>query len=82
MARILLTVVTSLAAAAARNTHCLLTNFDNMYNPCVVETEGDYRYKMWFFGWAAASGNPGDPGVRRDLSRSIPEPSGLGTLRG
>jgi len=40
----------------------LLTNFDNMYQPCVVETGGDYRFRMWFFGWATAAGNPGVPG--------------------
>jgi len=40
----------------------LLTNFNNMYQPCVVETGGDYKYKMWFFGWAAGKTNPGWPG--------------------
>ena len=40
----------------------LLTNFNNMYGPCVVETGGEYRFKMWFFGWSAAHGNPGIPG--------------------
>lgn len=40
----------------------LLTNFDNMYNPCVVETGGEHRYRMWFFGWAAGHANPGIPG--------------------
>lgn len=40
----------------------LLTNFDNMYGPCVVETPGAYRYRMWFFGWAAGHTNPGVPG--------------------
>ena len=41
----------------------LLTNFNNMYNPCVVETGGKYRYKMWFFGWASKHANPGTPGA-------------------
>jgi hypothetical protein len=40
-----------------RNKTPLLTNFVNMYNPCVVETPGEYRYKMWFFGWAASRCN-------------------------
>ena len=58
-------VFTRLAAASdewERNARSLLTNFDNMYNPCVVEVAGDYRFKMWFFGWAAAGTNPGVPG--------------------
>jgi len=45
-----------------RDERSLLTNFNNMYNPCVVETDGEYRFKMWFFGWAAARTNPGWPG--------------------
>jgi hypothetical protein len=45
-----------------RDQRDLLTNFDNMYQPCVVETGGEYPYKMWFFGWAAARGNPDWPG--------------------
>lgn len=45
-----------------RDKHNLLTNFNNMYQPCVVETGGEYPYKMWFFGWAAAQTNPGWPG--------------------
>ncbi len=45
-----------------RNKRSLLTNFNNMYQPCVVETGGKYPYKMWFFGWAAARTNPGWPG--------------------
>jgi len=40
----------------------LLWNFNNMYNPCVVETGGEYRFKMWFFGWAAEGRNPDVPG--------------------
>ena len=39
-----------------------LTNFNNMYNPCVVETGGNYRYRMWFFGWAANHSNKNIPG--------------------
>ncbi len=46
-----------------RNDRDLLTNFNNMYSPCVVETGGPYRYKMWFFGWAAEYANPGIAGV-------------------
>jgi len=45
-----------------RNDRSLLTNFDNMYAPCVVETPGKYRYRMWFFGWASGHTNPGVPG--------------------
>jgi predicted GH43/DUF377 family glycosyl hydrolase len=45
-----------------RDKRLLLTNFNNMYNPCVVETGGEYRFKMWFFGWAADHANPGIPG--------------------
>jgi len=45
-----------------RDKRSLLTNFNNMYNPCVVETGGVYAYKMWFFGWAAAYTNPEVPG--------------------
>jgi hypothetical protein len=45
-----------------RDKRNLLTNFNNMYNPCVVETGGEYRFKMWFFGWATGTGNPGIPG--------------------
>jgi len=44
-----------------RDTRVLLTNFHNMYNPCVVEAPGPYRFKMWFFGWAVGL-NPGVPG--------------------
>ncbi len=46
-----------------RDKRSLLTNFDNMYNPCVLEVPGDYPYRMWFFGWAVGpAGNPGFPG--------------------
>lgn len=45
-----------------RNQQDLLKNFDNMYNPCVVEVGGEYRYRMWFFGWAADHGNKSYPG--------------------
>jgi hypothetical protein len=45
-----------------RDKRSLLTNFNNMYQPCVVESGGKYPYKMWFFGWAAAQTNPGWPG--------------------
>lgn len=46
-----------------RDKRDLLTNFANMYQPCVVETGGEYRYRMWFFGWAVGPvGNPGVPG--------------------
>ncbi|MBM4093479.1 MAG: hypothetical protein FJ276_29325 [Planctomycetes bacterium] len=40
-----------------RDSAPLLTNFNNMYNPCVVETGGEWRYRMWFFGWSAKHGN-------------------------
>jgi arylsulfatase A-like enzyme len=35
----------------------LLSGFVNMYNPCVVETGGEWRYRMWFFGWSARHAN-------------------------
>ena len=37
----------------------LLWGFNNMYNPCVLEVGGDWRYRMWFFGWAARHANAG-----------------------
>ena len=40
-----------------RDPTSLLTNFNNMYNPCVVETGGEWRYRMWFFGWSARHAN-------------------------
>ena len=46
-----------------RDRRPLLTNFDNMYSPCVVETGGEHRFRMWFFGWAAGHTNPGVPGA-------------------
>jgi predicted GH43/DUF377 family glycosyl hydrolase len=58
--------VLSIASASTgeweRDPRPLLTNFNNMYNPCVVETGGEYRYKMWFFGWASGHSNPNVPG--------------------
>jgi len=45
-----------------RSKRSLLTNFNNMYNPCVVETGGEFRYGMWFFGWAASHTNRNIPG--------------------
>jgi len=45
-----------------RDPRPLLTHFDNMYNPCVVETGGEHRFRMWFFGWATGHGNPDVPG--------------------
>ena len=45
-----------------RNARNLLTNFNNMYGPCVVETGALYRYRMWFFGWAADHTNKKFPG--------------------
>lgn len=44
----------------------LLTNFQNMYQPCVVDVGvqpgNDYRHRMWFFGWAADDTNTDYPG--------------------
>lgn len=37
----------------------LLSGFVNMYSPCVVETGGEWRYRMWFFGWSARHANQG-----------------------
>jgi len=45
-----------------RDQRSLLTKFNNMYNPCVVETGGEYRFRMWFFGWATEMTNPDVPG--------------------
>ncbi len=53
--------VSSCGADWQRDSHVLLTNFHNMYNPCVVETSGEYRYKMWLFGWAVGY-NQNTPG--------------------
>ena len=76
---LLATLACGHAATAAewqRDPQPLLTHFDNMYNPCVVETGGEYRFRMWLFGWAAGHGNPGVPGCdaifharSRDLRR-------------
>ena len=60
-----------------RNAENLLWNFHNMYQPCVIEIDDDaYPYRMWFFGWATADGNPDIPGCdaiyharSRDLKR-------------
>ena len=46
-----------------RNQKNLIYNFNNMYNPCVLETGGIYKYKMWFFGWATGTANPNVPGA-------------------
>ena len=46
-----------------RNQKKLLYNFNNMYSPCVLETSGIYKYKMWFFGWATDTANPNVPGA-------------------
>lgn len=53
---------TTLADPWQRDSRPLLTNFNNMYNPCVVEIGGEYRYRMWFFGWAADRTNSTIPG--------------------
>lgn len=47
------------AASWQRETAPLLWGFNNMYNPCVVEVGGEWRYRMWFFGWAAKHANAG-----------------------
>jgi len=56
-------VLSAFAASAEsqweRDPQPLLWNFVNMYNPCVVETGGEYRFKMWFFGWSAHHANQG-----------------------
>ncbi len=54
---------TAVAQTWDRDERSLLTNFNNMYNPCVVETGGEYRYSMWFFGWAADHTNQDFPGA-------------------
>jgi hypothetical protein len=53
---------TTLAPKWERNQKPILQNFNNMYQPCVVEVGGGWRYRMRFFGWASATGNPGVPG--------------------
>ena len=53
----LLTTAGSQAADWIRDKTPLLTGFVNLYNPCVVETGGEYRYKMWFFGWSSSHAN-------------------------
>jgi hypothetical protein len=50
------------SAAWERSPVPLLTNFENMYQPCVVEVGGQWPYQMWFFGWAAAPCNAPLPG--------------------
>lgn len=47
----------SSAAPWQRDSQPLLANFNNMYSPCVVEVRGEWRYRMWFFGWAGAYAN-------------------------
>lgn len=50
-------------SAWQRDAAPLLHNFGNMYQPCVREFPGEeYRYKMWFFGWASEDCNPGFSG--------------------
>ena len=69
-------------AAWQRDRRDLLWGFSNMYQPCVVETAvADYRYKMWFFGWAVGVGNQGIPGLRCDLPRPLERPEEVGNLR-
>ncbi len=67
--RTLLVLLLALSCAHAalgeswqRDRRSLLTNFNNMYNPCVVDVGGSYRYRMWFFGWAADHTNRDIPG--------------------
>ncbi len=46
-----------------RQEQSLIWGFANMYQPCVREfPDEEYRYKMWFFGWASADINPDYPG--------------------
>lgn len=41
----------------------VLSGFFNMYQPHVIHEPGaEYPFKMWFFGWSTAIGNPGYPG--------------------
>ncbi|MFI5385852.1 MAG: hypothetical protein ACHQ50_06995 [Fimbriimonadales bacterium] len=66
--RVLVCLACALAASSRdqaweRDPTPLLTNFNNMYQPCVVEVGGEWRYRMWFFGWAAGFANPGLPGA-------------------
>ena len=51
------------AAAWERIPKDLIWNFENMYQPCVLELpDKEYRYRMWFFGWAASDTNTGYAG--------------------
>ncbi|MEN6457790.1 MAG: hypothetical protein ABFC63_02580 [Thermoguttaceae bacterium] len=50
------------AAEWQRDPTPLVKNFNNMYQPCVVEVGGEWRYRMWFFGWAADYSNTKMPG--------------------
>lgn len=50
---------TNITSSWQREATPLLSGFVNMYNPCVVETGGEWRYRMWFFGWAARHANEG-----------------------
>jgi hypothetical protein len=42
-----------------RETVPLLESLNNMYGPCVAEVGGEWRYRMWFFGWSARHSNEG-----------------------
>ena len=42
----------------------LLTNFFNMYHPCVLQVDDKaFPYRMWFFGWSTGFKNPGYSGA-------------------
>jgi hypothetical protein len=51
------------AAAAGekweRQARPILENFNNMDQPCVAEVGGEWRYRMWFFGWVARHDHQG-----------------------
>jgi len=51
--------VANVTAPWQRDPAPLLWGFSNMYNPCVVEIGGAWRYRMWFFGWSAGHANEG-----------------------
>lgn len=51
------------ADAWERDPTPLIRNFENMYQPCVLEFPGEeYPYRMWFFGWAESDTNTKYPG--------------------
>ncbi|MHB0998063.1 MAG: glycoside hydrolase family protein [Armatimonadota bacterium] len=54
---------TDLSSQWMKNGKDVLRGFTNMYNPHIIhEPRAEYPFKIWFFGWASADGNPGSSG--------------------